>query len=223
MELTIFSASTDLKKSFATPPLPESVELTTFSASTDLKKSFATPPLPESVEVEQTVELRCVPPAGEPAPSVSWTKNGVIVDPKLNPNYILSSEGSLLIVAAKLSDMANYSCVAENVANRRVSRPARLTVYGMSHRFGLLFSVVNILNTNTIVLFDLCENSLAKGVVREPITHPGLASWRHQSVERAALGIELGTLRSIDKNSTYCAEQSFLLGISFVITFILVC
>ena len=129
-ELTTFSASTDLKKAFATPPLPESVELTTTSASTDLKKAFATPPLPESVEVEQTVELRCVPPAGEPAPSVSWTKNGVIVDPKLNPNYILSSEGSLLIVAAKLSDMANYSCVAENVANRRVSRPARLTVYG---------------------------------------------------------------------------------------------
>ena len=98
--------------------------------SVDLKKAFDTPPLPESVEVDQTVELRCAPPAGEPTPSVSWTKNGVAIEPKLNPNYIVSNEGSLLIVAAKLSDMANYSCVAENVANRRVSRPARLTVYG---------------------------------------------------------------------------------------------
>ncbi|XP_043202701.1 netrin receptor UNC5C-like isoform X2 [Amphibalanus amphitrite] len=94
-----------------------------------LKKSFATAPLPDSVQVDQTVELRCKPPSGEPTPSISWTKNGVTIDPKQDPNYIISKEGNLLIVAAKLSDMANYSCVAENVANRRVSPPARLTVF----------------------------------------------------------------------------------------------
>ena len=76
------------------------------------------------------MELRCIPPDGNPVAELSWTKNGVTVDPKQDPNYIISNEGNLLIVAAKLSDMANYSCVAENVANRRVSPPARLTVYG---------------------------------------------------------------------------------------------
>lgn len=96
----------------------------------DLKKAFIRAPLDQTVEADQTVELRCTPPSGEPAPSVTWTKNGVPVDPKQDPNYIISNEGNLLIAAAKLSDMANYSCVAENVATRRVSTPARLTVYG---------------------------------------------------------------------------------------------
>ncbi|XP_037083856.1 netrin receptor UNC5C-like, partial [Pollicipes pollicipes] len=94
-----------------------------------LKKAFHTPPFADAVEVDETVELRCVPPAGDPPPTVSWLKNRVPVDPKLDPNYIISNEGNLLIAAAKLSDMANYSCVAENVANRRVSPPARVTVY----------------------------------------------------------------------------------------------
>ena len=80
--------------------------------------------------MDQTVELRCVPPDGDPAPELSWTRNGVTVDPKQDPNYIISNEGNLLIAAARLSDVANYSCVAENVAGRRVSPPATLTVYG---------------------------------------------------------------------------------------------
>ena len=106
-------------------------QMTPFSlSSTDLKKAFHTPPFSDRVEVDQTVELRCVPPDGNPTPQLSWTKNGVPVDPKQDPNYIISNEGNLLIAAAKLSDMANYSCVAENVATRRVSTPARLTVYG---------------------------------------------------------------------------------------------
>jgi len=94
-----------------------------------LKKSFHTPPFSDRVEVDQTVELRCVPPEGNPGPGISWLKNNVPVDSKVDPNYIISNEGNLLIAAARLSDMANYSCVAENVANRRVSPPARLTVY----------------------------------------------------------------------------------------------
>lgn len=76
------------------------------------------------------MELQCTPPEGDPTPTVSWTKNRVLIDPKLDPNYITNEAGNLLIAEAKLSDMANYSCVAENVANKRTSQPARLTVYG---------------------------------------------------------------------------------------------
>jgi len=45
-------------------------------------------------------------------------------------NPRVSSEGSLLILSASWNDAANYSCVAENVAAKRVSSPAILKIYG---------------------------------------------------------------------------------------------
>jgi len=45
-------------------------------------------------------------------------------------NFIQSAAGSLLIIQARLSDMANYTCVATNQALERQSQPALLTVYG---------------------------------------------------------------------------------------------
>ncbi|KAA0195589.1 hypothetical protein HAZT_HAZT004273 [Hyalella azteca] len=46
-----------------------------------------------------------------------------------NSNNRVSSEGSLLLLSAGLADTANFSCVAENVAAKRVSPPAALKVY----------------------------------------------------------------------------------------------
>lgn len=45
-------------------------------------------------------------------------------------------------------DMANYSCVAENIAGKRISEPALLTVYGKSH---LQFTLLD-------TFFFLCRN-----------------------------------------------------------------
>jgi len=45
-------------------------------------------------------------------------------------NLIISSDGNLIISQARLSDAANYSCGAENIVGRRLSDPARLSVYG---------------------------------------------------------------------------------------------
>ena len=60
---------------------------------------------------------------------VSWLRNGVPLDPSSESNFIISSSGSLLILQAKLSDTANYSCVAANVARQRTSPAALVTVY----------------------------------------------------------------------------------------------
>ena len=41
----------------------------------------------------------------------------------------------MIIIQAREKDRANYTCVAENVANRRLSPPARLNVHGMLRFF----------------------------------------------------------------------------------------
>ena len=52
------------------------------------------------------------------------------MQPERDPNYIQAAGGHLIIIQARDKDRANYTCVAENVANRRLSPPARLQVVG---------------------------------------------------------------------------------------------
>ncbi|XP_025202443.1 netrin receptor UNC5C isoform X1 [Melanaphis sacchari] len=92
-----------------------------------LKKPFTSVPYSVSVETDRNVELRCLPPDGVPPPRVYWLRNNVLIEP--DNNMIVSSEGNLLIGQARLQDTANYTCVAENVAAKRLSDPALLTVY----------------------------------------------------------------------------------------------
>jgi len=105
----------------------------TFSKATilppsDLRKEFDTPPYSQQIEIGSQAELRCHPPKGNPEPRVSyWLKNGQKID---DPNLIQSATGSLLILQARLSDMANYTCVATNDAIERQSQPALVTVFG---------------------------------------------------------------------------------------------
>ncbi|XP_049839247.1 netrin receptor UNC5C [Schistocerca gregaria] len=92
-----------------------------------LRKQFETSPYGRAVRLGAGAELRCLPPAGVPPPRVYWLRNGAPLEP--DSNVIVSSEGHLLLGQARLQDTANYTCVAENVAARRLSEPALLTVY----------------------------------------------------------------------------------------------
>ncbi|XP_076544789.1 netrin receptor UNC5C isoform X4 [Osmia lignaria lignaria] len=93
-----------------------------------LKKQFESPPYSVSVEAGQSTELRCLPPVGMPPPRVYWLRNNVPVDTE-SDTLLVSSEGHLLVGQAKLSHQANYTCVAENIAAKRLSEPVSLTVY----------------------------------------------------------------------------------------------
>ncbi|XP_076228711.1 netrin receptor UNC5C isoform X3 [Nomia melanderi] len=93
-----------------------------------LKKQFESPPYSVSVEAGQSTELRCLPPVGIPSPRVYWLRNNVPVDTE-SDTLLVSSEGHLLVGQAKLSHQANYTCVAENIAAKRLSEPVSLTVY----------------------------------------------------------------------------------------------
>ncbi|XP_076395823.1 netrin receptor UNC5C isoform X5 [Megachile rotundata] len=112
-----------------------------------LKKHFLSPPYSLSVEAGRNAELRCTPPLGVPSPKVYWLKNGSPLGtingstppssgPDSIPNEVSSSgsflrtaDGHLILGEAELRHQGNYSCVAENIAARRVSEPAVLTVY----------------------------------------------------------------------------------------------
>ena len=107
---------------------------------TALKKQFETPPYPTRVEVDKQVEMRCIPPTGIPPPKVYWLRNNLPLD-QADTNIILSNEGHLLISQARLQDTANYTCVAENIAAKRLSEPAMLTVYG-KRLYLYLFSIL---------------------------------------------------------------------------------
>ena len=96
----------------------------------DLRRQFEVPPYSQQVEVGSQVQMRCHPPKGRPSPSIYWRRNEVKIDPETDKNFMMTGEGHLIIVSAKMADMANYSCAAVNIASTRFSQPATLTVYG---------------------------------------------------------------------------------------------
>ena len=61
---------------------------------------------------------------------IFWLRNGERLDVASDTNFIISNDGNLIVSQARLSDAGNYSCGALNIAGRRLSDPARLSVYG---------------------------------------------------------------------------------------------
>lgn len=60
-------------------------------------------------------------------PNVTWLKNGIPLQPDLS--VVLTANNGLLFKHVSIQDMANYTCVAENLAGRRTSDPADLTIF----------------------------------------------------------------------------------------------
>lgn len=127
----------DLNRRFVRTATESAFIQTWNSSFSDLKKQFESPPYSVSVEAGQSTELRCLPPVGVPPPRVYWLRNNIPVDTE-SDTLLVSSEGHLLVGQAKLSHQANYTCVAENIAAKRLSEPVGLTVYG---EFTVMFTL----------------------------------------------------------------------------------
>ena len=93
-----------------------------------LNHNFEWEPMPSNALIGKSTEMRCLPPEGEPRPVILWLKNGQSIERALNRRLLVSHEGSLLINDVRAHDTANYTCVAENLAGKRFSEPALLTV-----------------------------------------------------------------------------------------------
>ncbi|XP_011290181.1 netrin receptor unc-5 [Musca domestica] len=94
-----------------------------------MRKQFVTSPTSLRVEVGTRAELYCEPPSGFPEPTVSWYKNNVPITENKDIGPTVSATGTLTFRQVTLQDMANYTCVAENIAGKRNSDSAVLIVY----------------------------------------------------------------------------------------------
>ncbi|XP_053675531.1 netrin receptor unc-5-like [Anopheles nili] len=91
-----------------------------------IKKQISISPKTVRVGTGGRAELSCIAPA-TPVAKVAWLKNGVPVQP--NPPFVLLTDSTLLIARVEIQDMANYTCVAENIAGKRVSEPVPIIVF----------------------------------------------------------------------------------------------
>lgn len=88
-----------------------------------LKRAFRREPFNVTVEQGEFVSLPCEAPEGNPVPEVYWMFNGERVSHDLP-----SPDGAYIIGSAGPLNAGTYVCVAENIANKRMSRLALISV-----------------------------------------------------------------------------------------------
>ncbi|BFZ15721.1 hypothetical protein BsWGS_18760 [Bradybaena similaris] len=97
-----------------------------------LKNKFASQPKSSTVTVGDEVQFDCGAPEGLPKPEIVWRKDKKRLEIENNPRLSVTEKGSLIIQFVMPEDKGNYQCVARNVAGRRESEEALLSVTALA-------------------------------------------------------------------------------------------
>ncbi|KAG8434665.1 hypothetical protein GDO86_012867 [Hymenochirus boettgeri] len=107
-------------------PLGEAVSRNASLTIAGLKDDFRLNPSDHVVAVGKPLLIECLPPKGHPEPTVSWKKDGILINQN-NGHYMVSA-GKLFVGRTLKSDSGLYVCIASNQVGDRESRAAKISV-----------------------------------------------------------------------------------------------
>ena len=97
-----------------------------------MNRKFKISPKSKDVNLLGPLELRCVPPGGNPPPTIKWKKNFKVIQSYGRMKLEVDSSIYYLRIDKTLQeDSGNYTCVASNDAEERVSKQAAVRVLGL--------------------------------------------------------------------------------------------
>lgn len=95
-----------------------------------MREEFRLEPQNTRVALGDTALMECGAPRGSPEPSISWKRNGQLLDLSNSNRIRIVDGGNLAIQDARQSDDGRYQCVVKNIVGIRESAVAFLKVHG---------------------------------------------------------------------------------------------